>query len=44
MLVAGSDKIRRELGWAPQLCELVEIVRTAWEWMVRHPQGYKANE
>jgi len=40
-LVAGSDKIRRELGWAPEYPELEAIIASAWEWHRAHPQGYK---
>ncbi len=40
VLVAGSEKIRRELGWNPQYPDIESIVRTAWAWHSRHPQGY----
>jgi UDP-glucose 4-epimerase len=39
-LFADSTKIRRELGWQPQITELDEIVATAWEWFREHPKGY----
>ena len=42
VLVASSEKIRRELGWVPQHPELDAIVASAWEWMERHPEGYRA--
>ena len=32
VLVAGSDKAIRELGWKPRYSQLGEIVRTAWVW------------
>ena len=32
VLVAGSDKAIRELGWMPRYAKLDDIVRTAWEW------------
>jgi len=32
VLVAGSDKAIRELGWKPRYAELENIVRTAWIW------------
>jgi UDP-glucose 4-epimerase len=32
ILVAGSDKAKRELGWQPQFPDLDDIVRSAWEW------------
>lgn len=34
VLVASSDRIRRELGWAPRYGELDVIVETAWRWLV----------
>ena len=39
-LVAAADKARRELGWQPRFPRLDDIVSTAWNWHVRHPQGY----
>lgn len=32
VLVASSDKIRRELGWQPKYEELQTIIETAWNW------------
>ena len=40
VLVASSDAIRRDLGWAPRFAELSTIVETAWAWKKRHPKGY----
>ena len=40
VLVASSEKIKRELGWKPQYCELDDIVRSAWDWRRAHPNGY----
>lgn len=42
VLVASSEKIRRELGWRPEYPELETIVKSAWEWRRAHPQGYGA--
>ena len=39
-LVAGSDKIRAELGWQPKFPDLLKIVESAWNWHQQHPQGY----
>ena len=39
-LVASSDRIRAELGWAPRFGDLRQIVETAWAWHVAHPHGY----
>ena len=33
VLVASSEKIKKELGWAPQKQDLYKIVGSAWEWM-----------
>ena len=39
-LIAGSDKIKRELGWSPKYQSIEKIVESAWAWHVRNPQGY----
>jgi len=39
-LVAASETLRRETGWAPRYPALDDIVRTAWAWHEAHPQGY----
>jgi UDP-glucose 4-epimerase len=39
-LYANADKARSELGWSPQYTDLDDIVRTAWNWFVKHPNGY----
>ena len=40
-LVAGSEKIRRELGWVPQYSALDKIVSSAWDWHRDRPYGYR---
>jgi UDP-glucose 4-epimerase len=40
MLVAASDRIRRDAGWEPRFSELDAIVRTAYAWREAHPGGY----
>jgi UDP-glucose 4-epimerase len=40
-LVASSEKIKRELGWAPKHDNLHEIVSSAWEWHQSHSKGYE---
>jgi UDP-glucose 4-epimerase len=40
VLVASSDKIRRELNWRPKYPDLEAIVSSAWEWLQKHPHGY----
>src|SRR4030043_488791 len=39
-LVAGSEKIKKELGWTPIYPDLGTIVNTAWQWHQKHPRGY----
>ena len=40
VLVASSDRARRELGWKPEKQDLAVIVRDAWAWLEAHPDGY----
>ena len=42
VLIASSDKIKRELNWQPAVQDLREIVRSAWAWTQQHPHGYEA--
>ncbi len=42
VLIASSEKIRRELGWEPRYPDLETIVAHAWEWHRTHPHGYPA--
>jgi UDP-glucose 4-epimerase len=40
VLVAGSARIQRDLGWQPRLPEVEQIIATAWDWHRAHPHGY----
>ena len=40
VLVASSERIKRELGWSPERQELRTIIASAWEWMQTHTNGY----
>ena len=40
VLIASSDTIRRELGWAPRFPDLRAVVESAWRWHQAHPHGY----
>ncbi len=40
VLVASSERIKRDLGWGTQFPELTQIIRTAWAWHASHPEGY----
>lgn len=39
-LIASSDKIHKELGWAPKFQSIDRIIESAWAWHVKHPNGY----
>jgi UDP-glucose 4-epimerase len=41
VLIATSDKIKRELGWKPEFQDLSVIIESAWRWMQSHPEGYR---
>lgn len=40
-LVASSAKAQAILGWKPEFTDVKEIIKTAWEWHVSHPNGYE---
>jgi UDP-glucose 4-epimerase len=40
VLVAASDKIRKELGWVPRFPHVREIIESAWRWHQTNPDGY----
>jgi UDP-glucose 4-epimerase len=40
-LIAGSDKVQRELGWRPQFQNLEAIIESAWRWHQKFPNGYR---
>jgi len=42
-LIADPTKAKALLGWEPALPELRTIVRSAWDWRLRHPSGYAGN-
>ena len=39
-LFANPGRIQQELGFRARFTDLSDTVRTAWEWMRRHPNGY----
>ncbi|HKP86292.1 MAG TPA: UDP-glucose 4-epimerase GalE [Blastocatellia bacterium] len=43
VLIASSEKIKRELKWEPAMQDLREMIASAWEWMLEHPSGYQAS-
>ncbi|MBD2872363.1 UDP-glucose 4-epimerase GalE [Paenibacillus arenilitoris] len=40
VLVASSDRARKELGWNPKRDKLEDIIRSAWNWHEANPAGY----
>ena len=42
-LVANAERAKAVLGWNPTASDLHSIVRSAWEWRLRHPEGYAAD-
>src|SRR6266850_3924912 len=40
VLIASSEKIKRELGWSPKFQDLKLIIQSAWDWLQAHPNGY----
>lgn len=40
VLIASSEKIKRELGWQPEFQDLGVIIESAWKWLSKHPRGY----
>lgn len=41
VLIASSEKIKRDLDWQPQYQDLRVIVESAWKWIMEHPSGYE---
>jgi UDP-glucose 4-epimerase len=41
-LVADATRAKTVLGWVPTSSDLPSIIRSAWEWRLRHPRGYAA--
>jgi len=40
VLIASSERIRRDLGWRPRFPDLKAIVESAWQWHRTRPDGY----
>ncbi len=39
-LVGDANKARTLLSWQPAYADLASILRTDWEWRIKHPHGY----
>ncbi|MCL4338399.1 UDP-glucose 4-epimerase GalE [Patescibacteria group bacterium] len=42
VLVASSEKIRKELGWKAKYTNLDEIIESAYRWKLSHQLGYQS--
>ncbi|KMK53592.1 UDP-glucose 4-epimerase [Fructobacillus sp. EFB-N1] len=40
ILVADSTQAREVLGWQPKFDNVKDIIKTAWNWKEKHPNGY----
>ncbi|GAP03361.1 UDP-galactose 4-epimerase [Fructobacillus pseudoficulneus] len=40
ILVADSSQAREVLGWQPKYDNVQDIIKTAWNWKEKHPNGY----
>jgi UDP-glucose 4-epimerase len=36
VLIASSERIKRDLGWQPEFQDLRIIIESAWNWMKEH--------
>ena len=41
VLIASSDKIKKELGWNPTRTQIDNIITSAWAWHSANPNGFK---
>lgn len=42
-LIASSEKAKKELGWNPKYTDIKDIIKTAWRWHSKNPEGYNDN-
>jgi UDP-glucose 4-epimerase len=42
ILIASSEKAKKELGWNPKYNSIETIIETAWNWHKNHPTGYRS--
>ncbi|HOJ92240.1 MAG TPA: UDP-glucose 4-epimerase GalE [Dictyoglomaceae bacterium] len=40
VLIASSEKIKKDLRWEPKYTDLETMIKSAWNWMKNHPFGY----
>jgi UDP-glucose 4-epimerase len=41
VLTADASRAAAQLGWKPDICELEDIVISAWNWHNKYPKGYE---
>lgn len=41
-LVASAEKAKQELGWQPKYPSLETIIKSAWDWFQKNPNGYQS--
>ncbi len=41
VLIASSQKIKKDLGWNPLFSDLSTIIETAWRWHKNNPEGFR---
>ncbi len=39
-LIASYEKAKKELSWIPKRSDVKTIIKDAWEWHSKHPNGY----
>lgn len=41
VLCASPQRLMQELGWRPRSSDLSTIIRSAWDWKQKNPEGYR---
>ncbi len=44
VLCANPQRLMRDLGWRPRSSDLRTIIRTAWNWKQKNPEGYNGRQ
>jgi UDP-glucose 4-epimerase len=42
VLIASSETARKELNWSPCYPDLEDIIKSAWQWQSKFPDGYSS--
>ncbi len=43
VLIASNEKLKKSLGWEARHSSLEEILKSAWDWRQKFPEGYPPN-